>query len=95
MKVIKKQIVVDAVPYEQGLEDGFDYGMIDEYGFMDLAEDDIAGYYVPYIETLEGKHYILSTDWIITGVEGERYPIKERIFRKSYEPYTKVMELIN
>lgn len=41
---------------------------------------------VPYINTLEGKHYITEGDWIITGVKGERYPCKADIFELTYEP---------
>ena len=24
-------------------------------------------------------------DWIVTGVEGERYPVKNEVFKKTYE----------
>lgn len=39
-----------------------------------------------WIETLEGGHIVCPGDWIITGVQGERYPVKDIIFRKTYEP---------
>lgn len=35
---------------------------------------------------LEGNHEITPTDWIVTGVKGERYPVKDDIFRMTYEP---------
>ena len=38
------------------------------------------------IETLEGKMNVTPGDWIITGVEGEKYAIKPHIFLKTYEP---------
>jgi len=38
-----------------------------------------------YIETLEGTMKANPGDWIITGVDGERYPVKEEIFNKTYE----------
>jgi hypothetical protein len=41
---------------------------------------------VPYIQTLEGKLYISQTDFILTGVKGERYPCKKDIFEATYEP---------
>ena len=25
-------------------------------------------------------------DWIVTGVDGEQYPVKPDIFKKTYEP---------
>ena len=38
-----------------------------------------------WIDTLEGGHTVCPADWIITGVEGERYPCKPDIFDKTYE----------
>lgn len=37
------------------------------------------------IKTLEGDMKASKGDWIITGVEGERYPCKPEIFKKTYE----------
>lgn len=38
-----------------------------------------------YIETLEGIMHAEPGDWIITGVNGEKYPCKPDIFEKTYE----------
>lgn len=38
-----------------------------------------------WIDTLEGGHVVCPGDWIITGVEGERYPCKPDIFQQTYE----------
>ena len=38
------------------------------------------------IETLEGVMTASPGDWIITGVNGEKYPCKNDIFEKTYEP---------
>ncbi|MGY6262357.1 hypothetical protein ACW73Q_00465 [Faecalibacterium duncaniae] len=38
-----------------------------------------------YIETLEGVMHASPGDWIITGVNGEKYPCKPDIFKKTYE----------
>lgn len=38
------------------------------------------------IYTLEGTMIASDGDWIITGVNGEVYPCKDEIFRKTYEP---------
>jgi len=35
--------------------------------------------------TLEGGHIVCPGDWMITGIEGELYPCKPRIFHKTYE----------
>ncbi len=39
-----------------------------------------------FIETLEGTMKASPGDWIITGVQGERYPCKPDIFEATYEP---------
>lgn len=39
-----------------------------------------------FIETLEGVMKANVGDWIITGVNGEKYPCKPDIFAKTYEP---------
>lgn len=39
-----------------------------------------------WIDTLEGGHRVCPGDWIITGVNGERYPIKSGLFYKTYDP---------
>jgi hypothetical protein len=39
-----------------------------------------------WIDTLEDGHRVCPSDWIITGIAGERYPCKNQIFRDSYEP---------
>jgi hypothetical protein len=38
------------------------------------------------VDTPEGKHVASPGDWIITGVQGERYPCKPDIFAATYEP---------
>lgn len=38
-----------------------------------------------WIDTLEGGHTVCPGDWIITGVNGEKYPCKPDIFEKTYE----------
>ena len=39
-----------------------------------------------WIDTLEGRHNVCPGDWIITGVQNEKYPCKPDIFDKTYEP---------
>lgn len=36
--------------------------------------------------TLEGQHLVTPADWIVTGVQGEKYPCKPDIFAQTYEP---------
>jgi hypothetical protein len=92
MKYRKKPIVVEAEVYREGLEDYFIYHvpMFGEFtkeeciqsGFnMDWEKDKI-----PVIKTLEGVRVISSGDYIVTGIEGERYPCKPHIFKATYDP---------
>lgn len=37
------------------------------------------------IKTLEGDMIAFKGDWIVTGVDGEQYPVKPDIFKKTYE----------
>lgn len=41
------------------------------------------------IDTLEGTMKANAGDWLIKGVNGELYPCKDEIFRKSYVPMDK------
>jgi len=33
----------------------------------------------------DGAQFVVPSDWIITGVEGEHYPCQDATFRKTYE----------
>lgn len=83
---VKKPIPIEATEYSFGLEDGFD--SIDKAiknGYDENNYDkDFCNGMIPYITTLEGKHYINKGDFIIIGVEGEKYPCKRSIFIKTY-----------
>lgn len=38
-----------------------------------------------WIDTPEGGHIVCPGDWVITGIQGERYPCKPDIFEATYE----------
>ena len=38
-----------------------------------------------WVDTLEGGFIVCPTDFIVTGVRGERYPCKAHIFHQTYE----------
>lgn len=38
-----------------------------------------------FIPTLEGPFNVNPGDWIITGIAGEKYPIKDEIFKETYD----------
>lgn len=77
-KYRKKPVVVEAEKYKKGMEDGFEWVQEEQGEWVKES-------YKPYINTLEGKHYISEGDYIITGVKGERYPCKPNIFEMTYE----------
>lgn len=89
MKYRKKPVVIEAEVYRKGLEDGFEWeketyaGEFRENVF--LLGNDWKPKKKPYINTLEGRHYISEGDYIITGVKGEKYPCKPDIFEMTYE----------
>jgi len=89
MKFRKKPVVIEAEQYKEGMEDGFEERFThhlnpgQSYGIQ-TSEEDVA-VQVPYIETLEGRHLITKGDWIITGIQGERYPCKPDIFNETYD----------
>ena len=76
MKFRKKPIIIEAEQWFPGKE-------ID--GVILTTDIDITEPY-PIIQTLEGEMWVREGDWIITGINGERYPCKPDIFEKTYEP---------
>lgn len=76
-KYRKKPVVIDAEVYKEGMEDGFKLAQI--------AANVRGVTSKPYISTLEGDMIIDDGDYIITGIEGERYPCKPGIFHKTYD----------
>lgn len=77
MKYRKKPVVIEAVRWFYGMQ-------MEGVTPMPDGEGNFA-----YINTLEGRMIVNSGDWVITGVEGERYPCKDSIFRATYEPVEK------
>jgi hypothetical protein len=74
MQYRKKPIVVEAEQFFENSLDGWPLGV--------YKHDEWDGY---AIDTLEGTYRVTEGDWIITGVNGERYPCKPDIFEKTYD----------
>lgn len=90
-KYRKRPVVIEAEVYKEGLEDYFKY-YIPMFGLFTKEECIASGFTpdfdkdkIPFIKTLEGEHTVSVGDYIVTGIEGERYPCKPDIFLKSYE----------
>lgn len=106
-KYVKRPIKIEAVPYEYGMEDGYEIYGTHRWTMIPQSISEIAELWkvhhpngvdwecqIPFIETLEGRHYIRPTDMIITGVEGERYPCKLEIFKKTYKKSVEVGDYV-
>lgn len=77
MKFRKKSIVIEAEQWFPGKEVE---GVLTKLKNLDIVIE-----INPYIDTLEGRMRVSPGDWIITGVNGEKYPCKPDIFDKTYE----------
>lgn len=88
-KYRKKPVIIDAEVYHPGLEDGFEKKCtITDYTSCVMCTYTFCDGKIitrPYINTLEGIHYITEGDYIITGIKGERYPCKPDIFLATYD----------
>lgn len=76
-KFQKKPVVIDAEQWFPGR---------DVDGVEEQPSSDPDAEPVGIVKTLEGDMIARPGDWIITGVEGEKYPCKDEIFQKTYEP---------
>lgn len=81
MRYRKKPIVVEAVQWDGKLPtiEPLMAGSTTKEVGQDLLSDDLV------IVTLEGDMTAKVGDWIIRGIKGELYPIKDGIFRETYE----------
>ena len=70
MKYRKKPVVIEAFQWKP------------EMGEIGPVKQKFIGY---VIETLEGDMTVSDGDWIIKGVKGEFYPVKDDIFQQTYE----------
>lgn len=76
----KKPVEVDAI---QWTGNNFDEVRLFCPEVFTKEEDSGTSFIV--IPTLEGDHYASAGDWIIKGVKGEHYPIKDDICKETYE----------
>ena len=82
-KYRKRPIIIEAIQYRDSMrvEDNLPEGVVIQYWDTPSFEE---GDY-PTINTLEGPHKVKDGDFIITGINGEKYPCKPDIFEKTYE----------
>lgn len=85
MKVRKKPVVVNAVQWFKRGDHHKVRAVPDGHSLWDAAGGSLAPKY-GWIKTLEGGHIVIPGDWIVgPGAEGEYWPVKASIFKKTYE----------
>jgi hypothetical protein len=75
MKFRKKPVVIEAMQFWEHSADGWPLGVYKD-------SESPTGF---AIDTLEGSYHVTEGDWIITGIQGEKYPCKPDIFEQTYE----------
>ena len=91
-KFRKKPVVIEAMQWDGTAEGATPIIDWDEGGAITYQCDDPDGCggmtktHHLWVQTLEGGHIGSRGDWIVKGVQGEFYPVKESIFRQTYEP---------
>jgi len=80
MKFRKKPVVIEAIQYNGR-------NMIEITKFIGTAREVSEDFMTEQIaiRTLEGIMKVDVGDWVIKGVKGEFYPVKDDIFRATYE----------
>lgn len=85
MKYRKKPVVIEAIQFT-GLSSINRMCNTWQKPFFEVADFDEAEEKENFfIKTLEGDHCAILGDYIIKGIKGEFYPVKEDIFEMTYE----------
>ena len=87
----KKPVVIEAITFDELVSHGIGTGAktVDNmpwsflYKGHSITHENDDCYLIP---TLEGTHNMTRKDMLITGVNGEIYPCKISIFKKTYSP---------
>ena len=89
-KYRKKPVVIEAIQYtnEMRMKDQLPDGVVISY----WANSPHGPGDYPTIHTLEGPHLVSEGDFVITGVQGERYPCKPDIFKETYEVEEEIID---
>ncbi len=77
-KYVKKPVIITAVQYREEMR--INNCLPDGVYILPTKEGDM-----PVVHTLEGDEIVRDGDYIITGVQGEKYPCKPHIFEQMYE----------
>jgi len=83
----KKPVIVDAYQWFSTDPQNGDVTMLEEQKVV--GDMTFVGCIKTLEDTEESAHYVCESDYIITGVKGEKYACKEDIFLRTYEPVPK------
>ena len=88
-RFVKKPVVVEATQWFPGIEIE---GVVKRFEPSSIRYANVNGVlrclhdgWSCGVETLEGFMKVSPGDWIITGIQGEKYPCKPDIFEATYE----------
>lgn len=91
-KYRKKPVEIEAFQYDGDLKNSDGIYYVPDWAVKALEENvmfyDVLDMDYPrelFIKTLEGIHHVSVDDYVIQGVNGELYPCKPDIFKKTYE----------
>ncbi len=86
MKYRKKPVIIEAIQYNKNSEAQIiKWGKINGERKIIPFDDNLLKNQELLIDTLEGTMHVSIGDYIIKGVNGEFYPCKPDIFKKTYE----------
>lgn len=92
MKYRKKPVIIEAFQYDGDLMNSNGEYYVPDWAIKALEDDTLElGSYSDsspcelFVNTLEGQMHVSVGDYIIQGVNGELYPCKPDIFKKTYE----------
>ena len=85
MKFRKKPVVIEAMQWHGSDKANLEKIKVWSNGAVHSAKPWKEYYDWLEIKTLEGVMEASPGDWIIKGIKGEFYPVKDEIFKETYE----------
>lgn len=82
MKYKKKPVIIDAIQWDRTNEV---FRKLEEWSTNACRVTWHTTTGELFITTLEGAMKAVATDWIVHGVKGELYPVRNDIFHDTYE----------
>ena len=72
----KRPVIISAVQFNK----------LGDHPAVVATDESPTGFGINTLEHTKIKHEVTLGDWIITGVIGENYAVKDSVFRQTYEP---------